>query len=106
MNGIQIILIVGISVLGIYYIVRLKRSALDMSFFSLLIITAIAFVLWPDLTNTIAHRLGVGRGADLIYYLCILIFSFVLMKLYARTRRLEKQITALIREDALKKARQ
>ena len=76
-----------------------------MSLFSMLIISAIAFVLWPDLTNTIAHKLGVGRGADLVYYLCILFFSFALMKLYARTRRLEKQITALIREDALKKVK-
>ena len=105
MNGIQVILIVGISLIGIYYVIRLKRSSLDMSLFSLLIISAIAFVLWPDLTNTIAHKLGVGRGADLVYYLCILIFSFALMKLYARTRRLEKQITALIREDALKKVK-
>jgi hypothetical protein len=70
----------------------------------LLILTAIGFILWPELTNKIANGLGVGRGADLVYYVCILLFSFALLKLYSRMRRLEQEFTKLVREDALKKA--
>jgi len=29
----------------------------------------------------LAHFLGIGRGADLIFYLAILFFSFIIMKL-------------------------
>jgi hypothetical protein len=47
--------------------------------------------------------LGVGRGADLIFYVSILIFWFVSLKLYARIRKLEQQFTKIVREDALKK---
>jgi len=103
MSGIQVLLILGISLLAIYYLLRLKRSLVDLLLMIVLIGAAIIFILWPDLTNTIAHFLGVGRGADLVYYVCILLFSFALMKLYSRMRKLEQQFTKLVREDALKK---
>jgi hypothetical protein len=105
MNGIQLLLIFGISILGIYYVVRLRKTMLDLALMIVLMITATTFILWPNLTNRIAHILGVGRGADLLYYTCILLFSFALLKLYSRMRRLEQQFTRLIREDALKNAK-
>jgi small membrane protein len=106
MNGIQLLLIFGISILGIYYVIRLRKTMLDLTLIIVLMATAVTFILWPDLTNKIANKLGVGRGADLLYYVCILLFSFALLKLYSRLRRLEQQFTRLIREDALKNAKQ
>jgi hypothetical protein len=103
MTGIQLLLIFGVSLLGIYYIIRLKKTVVDLMLMMLLILTAIGFILWPELTNKIANGLGVGRGADLVYYVCILLFSFALLKLYSRMRRLEQEFTKLVREDALKK---
>lgn len=104
MTGIQLLLIFGVSLLGIYYVIRLKKTVVDLMLMLFMIFTAISFILWPDLTNKIAHQLGVGRGADLVYYICILLFSFALLKLYSRMRRLEQEFTRLVREDALKKA--
>jgi hypothetical protein len=104
MTGIQLLLIFGVSLLGIYYVIRLKKTVVDLMLMMLLILTAIGFILWPELTNKIANGLGVGRGADLVYYVCILLFSFALLKLYSRMRRLEQEFTKLVREDALKKA--
>ena len=106
MNGIQVVLILGVSIIGLYYLIRLRKTVVDISVVILLMSTAILFILLPDLTNMIANVLGVGRGADLLYYICILLFSFALLKLYARIRRLEKQFTELVREDALKNAKQ
>jgi len=103
MTGIQRLLIFGVSLLGIYYVIRLKKTVVDLMLMMLLILTAIGFILWPELTNKIANGLGVGRGADLVYYVCILLFSFALLKLYSRMRRLEQEFTKLVREDALKK---
>ncbi len=103
MTGIQLLLILGVSLLGIYYVIRLKKTVIDLMLMLLLIFTAVGFILWPDLTNKIAKLLGVGRGADLVYYTCILLFSFALLKLYSRMRRLEQEFTKMVREDALKK---
>jgi len=68
-----------------------------------LILAAIVFVVWPDLTQNLAKFLGVGRGADLVFYISILIFWFVVLKLYSRVRSLEQKLTETIRKNAIEK---
>ena len=100
MNGIQVVLISGVIVIFLYYVFRLRNAFFDLlviSFFSGL---AVFFILSPEYTNTIAKKLGVGRGADLLFYICILFFLFIILKLFARIRRLEKQLTDLVRQQA------
>ena len=104
MSGIQLILLTGVAFICLYFVIRLKKKAVDLFFLLLMISAAIVFIIWPDVTNKIANWLGVGRGADLIFYTSILIFWFVILKLYTRIRQLEKSFTQIIREDALKKA--
>jgi small membrane protein len=103
MNGIQLVLLTGTVFIGLYFLIRLKKRLLDIILLFALIACAIVFILWPDVTTSIAKKLGVGRGADLIFYVSILIFWFVSLKLYARIRKLEQQFTKIVREDALKK---
>jgi small membrane protein len=67
-------------------------------------VTAIIFVIFPDSTSTIAHALGVGRGADLLLYLGLLAGIHTSLLLYLRTRRLERRMTELIRAIALRDA--
>ena len=67
-------------------------------------IAAVVFILFPDITNSIANKLGVGRGADLVFYTSILIFWFAILKLYARIRKLEQIITQVVRKDAIDEA--
>jgi len=104
MIGIQLILLTGIAFIGLYFLIQLKKRLLDIILLFLMISCAVVFIVWPDVTNTIAKRMGVGRGADLIFYISILIFWFISLKLYVRMRKLEQQFTKIIREDALKKA--
>ena len=104
MNGIQLVLLTGIAFIGLYFIIRLKKRILDIVLLLVMIACAVVFILWPDLTTVIAGKLGVGRGADLLFYISILTFWFVILKLYARIRKLEQTLTQIIREDALKKA--
>lgn len=104
MNGIQLILLTGLVFIGLYFVIRLKKRVLDVVLLGFMFICAGIFILWPDITNTIAGMLGVGRGADLIFYISIMIFWFVLLKLFARIRRLEQTITEMIRQDAINKA--
>jgi hypothetical protein len=101
MNGIQLLLTTGFIFIGLYFLVRLKKRLLDIVLLFALVACGVVFVLWPNVTNIIANRLGVGRGTDLITYLSILIFWFVILKLYARIRKLEQLFTEIIRKDAL-----
>lgn len=104
MTGIQLVLLTGVAFIALYFIIQLKKQLLDLGLLFVLIAAAIVFILWPESTNILAKKLGVGRGADLIFYVSILLFWFIVLKLYARLRRLEKTVTQFIREDAIKKA--
>lgn len=101
MNGIKILLTTGVAFIAVYFFIRLRNSLFDIILLLLLITAAILFILFPDITNTLANKLGVGRGADLVFYTSILIFWFVILKLYARIRKLEQIITKVVRKDAL-----
>ena len=101
MKGIQFILLGLLVLLFTYVINKLKNRWIDLVVLCTLIIAGAVFIIFPDLTIIIAHKLGVGRGADLIFYLSILIFWFVIIKLYARIRKLEQIMTEIIRKDAL-----
>lgn len=104
MSSIQLILVTGFIFIGLYFVTRLKRRLLDILLLFAMIACGIVFALKPDLTNIIAREVGVGRGADLIFYISILIFWFVSLKLYARIRKLEQQVTSIIREDTIRNA--
>jgi small membrane protein len=100
MNGIQILLICGVIIILVYYILRFRNAVFDLALLLVFSGLAVFFILFPDYTNTIAHKLGVGRGADLLFYLCILFFLFIILKLFARIRRLEETVTAFVRKEA------
>ena len=104
MNGIQVLLITGIVLVAVYFFVRLHNSVMDILLLLLMVGTGLAFVLFPGIANDLAHKLGVGRGADLVFYLSIVIFWFVILKLYTRIRRLEKTLTDVVRKDTLEEA--
>jgi len=102
MSGIQILLFTLILFIGIYFLVRLKQRLYDIVLLSSMVLLAITLVLFPAITNSVAKWLNVGRGADLIFYLSILTFWYLSLKLYVRVRRLERLFTEIVRNDALK----
>jgi hypothetical protein len=104
MNSIQIVLLTGIAFIALYFIIRWKKRLVDIVLLFAMVICAGAFILWPDITQALANKMGVGRGADLIFYLSILIFWFIILKLYVRIRKLEQQFTEFIRQDAIRNA--
>jgi hypothetical protein len=104
MNGIQVLLISGVVIIFTYYVSRFRNALLDLLLLILFTGLGIFFIIFPDYTNTIARRLGVGRGADLLFYSCILFFLFVLLKLFSRMRRLEEKLTEWVRQQAKENA--
>jgi len=100
MNSIQILLIIGIILIFLYYILRFRNAFFDLLLLISFSLLGIFFILFPEKTNLIAHKLGVGRGADLLFYSCIIFFLFIIIKLFARLRRLEEKLTEIVREQA------
>jgi Uncharacterized conserved protein (DUF2304) len=55
-----------------------------------------AMIIVPDTTSLLAHRLGIGRGVELIVYLRLRIRFSRMFRLYGALARLEQTITALV----------
>jgi small membrane protein len=106
MNGIQILLLTGVCIIALYFITRLRNTVFDLLLLMGMITAAVIFIVFPGWTSIIAKALGVGRGSDLVFYTSILIFWFIILKLYARIRRLEQTLTNLVRKDAIDQAKE
>lgn len=64
----------------------------------------ILFVVHPEFTNSIAHRLGVQRGADLMFYFFLVGAMYGFLILYMRQRTLQESLVNLTRSFALEHA--
>ena len=62
-------------------------------------------IIRPDFTTYIAQSIGIGRGADVVIYLSILIIFYLLFRTHIMIENLHHEITQIIREIALKDAR-
>lgn len=61
-----------------------------------------AYIIWmPDDATYLANLVGIGRGADLVFYVWVLISSAILILLYLNSREQLHLITALARKMAL-----
>jgi hypothetical protein len=104
MIPIQPVLVV-ILVLGVVLYFRKLRSKLwDRIIVVMLFAAAMIFIMNPALANRLAAVAGVGRGADLFFYVTIPGLAFALMLLLSRVRELERRSTLLVRELALLRA--
>ena len=60
-------------------------------------------VIWrPEATNIVANFVGIGRGADLVLYAAIIVLLLLVFQLHVAHARLERQLTELVRRDALR----
>jgi hypothetical protein len=91
-------LLIGILIV---YFARLRSKLSDRIVVVLLTAGAILLVLHPDLTMSLAHAVGVGRGVDLVIYVTLAGFGFVILVLVSRIRSLQDRQTELTRAIAL-----
>lgn len=100
MSAIQIVLIT--LVLSIFVYIRSKRKKIiDSIIYTAVILIALIIIIYPDITTDVANLLNVGRGADLVIYLSIVIGLFFYVRLYYRMISLEETVTKLIRTRTL-----
>jgi len=101
MTLIQVILSAGIIIIAIYMYLRLRSTIFDLILILLFLVTGIIFVIFNEITDKMAHFLGISRGADMIFYLGILFLFFLILKLYTRLRRVEENLTELVRKRSI-----
>lgn len=76
-------------------------SAPRAIFWLLLWVAVIGAALWPKTTDLIAKYVGVGRGADLLVYLSILVIFFLMFRIIIRLEKIDREITKIVRKVAL-----
>jgi hypothetical protein len=83
--------------------VVLQRSTSRFLRIAVLVVVAIGlyFVWAPDQTTRLAAALGVGRGADLVLYLWVVITLALIVFLYLKIVQLSRRLTELTRAQAL-----
>lgn len=65
------------------------------------IIAGVFFVWSPDQSTWLAHLLGIGRGADLIYYIWIILSLAVFINVHLKLRENVTLVTQLARQIAI-----
>jgi hypothetical protein len=72
-----------------------KLSIKKLLVWELLYLVALILTIFPDLSNALAHLLGISRGADVMYFLSILVLFYCIFFLYVKTEKLSSTITEL-----------
>ncbi|HEX7350283.1 DUF2304 domain-containing protein [Brachybacterium sp.] len=105
---IQLLLVAGIVAIVAWLFIT--RGAKQLAVRRLLVIAFAVFavftVLFPGSLSRIANLVGVGRGADLLLYMTVLVLLGFLALQEARTKAAEKRTTYLARRLALDEAEQ
>lgn len=61
-------------------------------------------VFWPSASSWVAAYLGIGRGTDLVVYCAFALVFFLLFKMNVKLDSLNRGLTKMVRERALKKS--
>jgi hypothetical protein len=89
---------------GYYAFLRKNRLPVHLVLVLALLGTGALLVVFPDLSNDVAHRFGLWRGADLVTYLLEVLLLFVVLYYAVRFSEVESNMTVLVRKIALLEA--
>lgn len=107
MIAIQVILILAFAFL-LYRLLTSPNSyqikAWTKIFGVLFVLGAISVIIFPDSANTVAHWVGVTRGADLLLYVLTLSFIFTILNLYIKEKQENRRLVSLARKVAILEA--
>jgi len=102
MNGFQVValIILGSACIWTVY-AGTRHGRLRQFLLTLVLGTALFFILRPDFATVVARFLGIGRGADLVSYVTALAVLGCYSLIFVLERRIRIQLTELTRAIAL-----
>ena len=101
---IRILLLTGLAATGYFVFLRRNRLPVHIVLVMAMLAAGGLAVIFPEATNQLANMVGVGRGADLLSYLFMVIAMFVLIHYYTKFAELQRQLTTITRELAILRA--
>lgn len=84
---------------------RLGQVKIIASGMSLLCVAALYFIWSPEILSAVARFVGIGRGADLVFYAFLIFVLFELLIVRIRDHQRMELITQLARHIALNSVR-
>lgn len=103
----QIIAVVAV-IVAAFFMLRgggARHQAVRRLLLLLFIVAAVVSIFFPQLLTFVANLVGIGRGADLLLYITVLVFLGFVATTYRQFRRMERDTTELARKVALLEAR-
>lgn len=89
-------------------IAKYRRSELKPTEFAMWLVfwlaVGVAFFT-PESLTKIANLLGIGRGADLVLYVAVVVVFYLMFRIFVRLEKMEKNITKIVRKNTLDKER-
>src|SRR5262247_2570710 len=98
---IKFLLITLLALLAVFVIWQ-KITSPGVRSTALIVLAIGAYFVWqPEHANAVAHVVGVGRGADLLIYLWVVVTFSLVLVLYLRIVEMSRMLTELARRLAL-----
>lgn len=104
LSPIKIILIIPLLFIISLFVLQLRNRTIYRFTLILIAMAGILFVIYPDFTTRLAHKINVGRGTDLIFYFCALAGFIAMIILYSKLRSIELVQTRIIQNMAVDSA--
>jgi len=79
-----------------------RISRIEAFLWSSIWITALVFVTLPETTAMLARALRIGRGVDVVIYLSVPFGFYLMLRLYEKIDRLNRDLTEIVRHLALR----
>jgi len=100
-----VLLVLALLLAGVIAAAVTRRSSRRESLFwgALCVLAAVATVR-PSLTTDVAAMLKIGRGADLVFYVAVVMMMIGFWMTYMRLRHLRRELTSLVRHIAILEA--
>lgn len=104
MTGIQIVISVFALFAFTRTILQFKKGRLTfvwLLFWMLFWLGAVFVAVLPTTADMLAQFFGVGRGADVVIYLSLLVMFYLLFRVYVKIEQVETEITRLVRNRSI-----
>ena len=101
MSIIQILIIVFALFAVTRTVLQFKKGAVSrhwLLFWMLFWVGAGTVAALPQTADTLARIVGVGRGADVVIYLSLIVIFYLIFRLYVKIEQVESEITRLVRK--------
>ena len=72
----------------------------ELIFWSTVWVSIIIVSVFPNLTQILSNFFGIGRGADIMIYISIIVLFYLMFRLYVKTEKINQDITKIVREIA------